>query len=68
MQMGGVVRYRWEAYCDSDTDGRNTGMISLSSALRGTDSSAKHIGRVSQCELEDVYRSAFSRSGGRWGL
>ena len=50
LQMGGEVRYKWEAYCD--TNGRSTDTISLSSERRGTESTAIQIGGVLQCELE----------------
>ena len=34
IQMGGVLRYKWEAYCD--TNGRSTDSISLTLEPRGT--------------------------------
>ena len=42
--MGGVLQYKWEAYCD--TNGRSTDSISLSLEPRGTKSAALQIGGV----------------------
>ena len=56
IQMGGVLRYKWEANCD--TNGRSTESVSLSSELRGTESTAIQIGGVLQYKLE-AYCDAF---------
>ena len=50
MQMGGVLQYKWEAYCD--TNERPTDGISLSPQHRGTKSTAIQIGGVLQYKLE----------------
>ena len=61
IQMGGVLQYKWEAYCD--TNGRSTDSISLSSERRGSESTAIQIGGVLQYKLE-VYFDTFLRSSG----
>ena len=61
--MGGVLQYRWEAYCD--INGRSTDSMSLSSEHRGTGSTAIQIGGVLQYKLE-VYLNIFLRSSGGW--
>ena len=48
--MGGVLQYKWEAYCD--TNGRSADSSSLSSERRGTVSTAMPIGGVLQYKLE----------------
>ena len=60
-----VLRYKWEAYCN--TNGRSTDSVSLSSERRGTGSTAIQIGGVLQYKLE-VYCNTFSRSSGGWGF
>ena len=65
IQMGGVLQYKWEAYCD--TNGRSTDSISLSSERRGTRSTAVQIGGVLQYKWE-VYCDTFLRSSGGWGF
>ena len=67
IQMGGVLRYKWGAYCD--TIGRSTDSVSLSSERRGTKSTAVQIGGVLQCKWE-VYCDAFlsGGGGGGWGF
>ena len=65
IQMGGVLRYKWEAYCV--TNRRSTDSISLSSERRGTESAAIQIGGVLQYKLE-VYCDTFLRSSGGWGF
>ena len=65
IQMGGVLRYKWEAYCD--TNGRSTDSISLSSKRRGTKSTAVQIGGVLQYKWE-AYCDTFLRSSGGWGF
>ena len=50
MQMGGVLRYKWDAY--RDADGRSTASISLSSKLRGTKSTAIQNGSAIQYNLK----------------
>ena len=61
IQMGGVLQYIWEAYCD--TNGRSTDSISLSSERRGTKSTAIQIGGALQYKFE-VCLIFFLRSGG----
>ena len=56
IQMGGVLQYKWEAYCD--TNGTSTDSISLSSERRGTKSIAIQIRGVLQYKLE-VYCDTF---------
>ena len=63
IQMGGVLRYKWEAYCD--TNGRSTDSISLSSKCRGI--KTVQIGGVLQYKLE-AYCDTFLRSSGGWGF
>ena len=73
VQMGGVLQYKWEAYCN--TNGGSTDSISLSSERRGTKSTAVQIGGVLQYKWE-AYCDTFSRSGGgsensvltKWGF
>ena len=65
MQMGGVLQYKWEAYCD--TNGRSTDNISLSLQPRGTKSIAIQIGGVLQYKWE-VYCDTYLRSSGGWGF
>ena len=65
IQMGGVLQYKWEVYCD--TNGRSTDNISLSSERRGTKSTAVQIGGVLQYKWE-VYCDTFLRSSGGWGF
>ena len=65
IQMGGVLQYKWEAYCD--TNGRSTDSIPLSSELRVTRSTPIQIGGVLQYKLE-VYCDTFLRSSGGWGF
>ena len=65
IQMGGVLRYKWEAYCD--TNGRSTDSISFSSKRRGTKSTAIQIGGVLQYKWE-AYCDTFLRSSGGWGF
>ena len=62
MRMGGVLQYKWEAYCD--TNGWSTDNISLSSECRGTKSTIQ-LGGVLQCKLE-VHCDTFLRSTGGW--
>ena len=50
IQMGGVLRYKWEPYCD--TNGRSTDNISLSLERRSTGSTAIQIGGVLQYFFE----------------
>ena len=64
-QIGGVLQYKWEVYCD--TNGRSTDNISLSSECRGTESTAIQIGGVLQYKLK-VYFDTFLRSSGGWGF
>ena len=54
--MGGLLQYKWEAYCD--TNGRSTDSIPLSSERMGTKSTAIQIGGVLQYKLE-VYGDTF---------
>ena len=61
--MGGVLQYKWEAYCDAK--GRGTDNVSLSWERRHTGSTAVQIGGVLQYKLE-VYFDTFLRS--RWRL
>ena len=65
MRMGGVLPYKWEAYCDTNESSSDN--ISLSSKRRGTESTALQIGGVLQCKL-DVYCDALLRSSGAWGF
>ena len=65
IQMGGVLQYKWEAYCD--TNGKSTDSVSLSSERIGTQSTAILIRGVLQYRLE-VYCGTFSRSSGGWGF
>ena len=65
IQMGGVLQYKWEAYCD--TNGRSTDSTSLSSECRGTKSTAIQIGGVLQYKLK-AYCDTFLRSSGGWGF
>ena len=65
IQIGGVLQYKWEAYCD--TNERSTDSISLSSERRGTKSTAVRIGGVLQYKWE-VYCDTFLRSSGGWGF
>ena len=65
IQMGSVLQYKWEAYCD--TNGRSTDSISLSSEGRVTESTAIQIGGVLQYKLE-VYFDTFWRSSGGLGF
>ena len=44
IQMGGVLQYKWEAYCD--INGKSTDNMALSSERRGTKSTAIQIGGV----------------------
>ena len=54
IQMGGVLQYKWKAYCD--TNGRSTDSISLSSQRRGTQTTAIQMGGVLQGSLdEDIF-------------
>ena len=50
IQMGDVLQYKWEAYCD--TNGRSTDSVSLSSERRGTKSTAIQMGGVLQYFFE----------------
>ena len=61
--MGGVLQYKWEAYCD--TNGRSTDSISLSLERRGTEITAIQIRGVLQYEWE-VYCDIFKESSGGW--
>ena len=65
IQMGSVLQYKWEAYCD--TNGRRTDSISLSLQPPGIKSTAMQIGGVLQYKWE-VYRDTFLRSSGGWGF
>ena len=65
IRIGGILQYKWEAYCD--TNGRSTDSVSLSSGRRGTESTAIEIGGVLQYKLE-VYCGTFLRSSGGWGF
>ena len=67
-----ILRYKWEAYCDTNgrrtaINGRSTDSISLSSERRGTESTAVQIGGVLQYKWE-VYCDTFLRSSGGWGF
>ena len=57
IQMGGVLRYKWEEYWQ----------YSLSSERRGTKSTAVQMGGVLQYKWE-VYCDTFLRSSGGWGF
>ena len=59
IQMGGVLQYKWEAYCN--THGRSTANIPFPQSVWGTRSTATHIGGVLQCKSE-VYCDTFLRS------
>ena len=61
IQMGGVLQYKWEAYCD--TNGRSTDSISLFSERRGTKSTAVQMGGVLQYKWE-AYCDTFLKSSG----
>ena len=65
IQMGGVLQYKWEAYCD--TNGRSTDSLSLSLEPRGTESTAIQVGGVLRYKWE-VYCDTFLRSSGGWGF
>ena len=65
VRVGGVLQYKWEAYCG--TNGRSTDNISLSSEHRGTESTAIQMGGVLQYKWE-VYCDTFLRSSGGWGF
>ena len=65
IQMGGVLQYKWHAYCD--TNGRSTDSISLSLEPRGTKSTAIQMGGVLRYKWE-VYCDTFLRSSGGWGF
>ena len=65
IQMGGVLQYKWEAYCD--TNGRSTDSLSLSLEPRGTKSTAIQMGGVLRYEWE-LYCDTFLRSSGGWGF
>ena len=68
-----VLRYEWEAYCD--TNGRRTAIqmggvlagFPFPQSVRGTKSTAIQIGGVLQYKLE-VYCDTFLRSSGGWGF
>ena len=67
-----VLRYKWEAYCD--TNGGRTA-IQMGGVLtrfpferRGTKSTAIQIGGVLQSKLEVYCDTFFLRSGGGWGF
>ena len=60
-----VLRYEWEAYCD--TNGRSTESLSLSSERRGPKSTAIQNGGVLTYKLE-AYCDTFLRSSDGWGL
>ena len=53
--MGGILQYKWEAYC----------RVSLSSELRSQESTAIHVGGVLPYKLE-VYCRTFSTSCRGW--
>ena len=55
--MGGVLPYKWEAYC----------RVSLSSKLRSQESIAIQMGGVLPYKLE-VYCRTFSETGRGWGF
>ena len=57
VQMGGVLQYKWEAYCS----------VSLSSKLRSQESTAIQMGGVLPYKLE-VYCRTFSTSCRGWGF
>ena len=65
IHMGGVLQYKWEAYCD--TNGRSTDSTSLSLEPRGTKGTAIQIGGVLQYKWE-VCCDIFLRSSGGWGF
>ena len=65
IQMGGVLQYKLEAYCD--TNGRTTDSISLSLERMGTKSTAVQIGGVLQYKWE-AYCDTFLRSSGGWSF
>ena len=63
IQMGGVSRYKWEAYCN--TNGRSTEVFPFpESSVAPT---AIQIGGVLQYKLE-AYCNTFLRSSGGWGF
>ena len=57
IQMGGVLQYNWEAYCN--TNARSAGNISFSSERRDTESTAMQIGGVLQYKLEVYFLILF---------
>ena len=59
IQMGGVLRYEWEAHCD--TNRRGTDSISLSSERRGTKSTAIQTGGVLWYKLEVYFDTLFEK-------
>ena len=63
IRMGGVLQYKWEAYCDAN--GR--GGVSPSSECKNTESTAIQIGGALQHKLE-VHCDTFLRCSGGWGF
>ena len=66
IQMGGVLQYKWEAYCD--TNGRSTESIPFPQSLGAPKVlQYKLEAYCNTCRLE-VYCDTFLRSGGGWGF
>ena len=63
IQMGGVLQYKWEAYCD--TNGRSTDNASLLLEPRGTKSTSIQIRGILRYKWA-VYCDPFLRSSGGW--